>query len=384
MTGERREGQYARKLSKTLTWPRQKQNLRRARTSNWEMKFLSAHGVVLSGVLLCLAVPSHAVVLKQKWQPGQKLAYSLDLDGTANVQLPPGAPGMDLFAGVPLEVQMKGQGTAAFDTLKVDEFGTGTVAVSVPQLKVDALTLGQKAQLTLNEGKSQLSINGQPVNIGALPQGDGKPTTALKFSASGQFKGIEPIGTAAKVAPPVAAQTPATATQAVNQTTLLWATILNSVPALWPTRDVKTGDTWQANVDFAPLARPAKEGEASKPLGVFDLKLEGEDVLNGKTLQRVSLKGDLDLDGKTLETAFPTPPAAATPAANAPKAQRPQPKLDHATQTVEGTLWFDAGAGQVAKAELILGGRAQAITPNTKNKSWFDFTGTLNMALQSK
>ena len=347
------------------------------------MKLFSAQGVVLGGVLLCLAVPSHAVVLKQKWQPGQKLAYSLDLDGTANVQLPPGAPGMDLFAGVPLEVQMNGKGTASFDTLKVDEFGTGTVAVSVPQLKLNALTLGQKAQLTLSDGKSQLSINGQPINIGALPQGDGKPTTALKFSANGQFKGIEPIGDGAKAAPPAATQTPATPAQAVNQTSILWETILKSFPALWPARDVKTGDTWQANVDFAPLARPATGDAPAKPLGAFDLKLEGEDVLGGKTLQRVSIKGDLDLDGKTLETAFPTPPATATPAPNARRAQA-QPKLDHATQTVEGTLWFDAGAGQVAKAELVLGGRAQAITPNAKDKSWIDFTGTLNMALQSK
>jgi hypothetical protein len=347
------------------------------------MKLFSVQGVVLGGVLLSFAVPSQAVVLKQKWQPGQKLAYSLDIDGTANVQLPPGAPGMDLFAGVPLEVQMNGKGTAAFDTLKVDEFGTGTVAVSVPQMKLNALALGQKALFTLNEGKSQLSLNGQPLDIAALPQGDGKPTAALKFSSNGQFKGIEQLGKAANAAPPAGAQTPVKPADAVNQTSLLWATVLNSFPALWPARDVKTGDTWQANVDFAPLARPAKEGETSKPLGVFDLVLEGEDVVNGKTLQRVSLKGDLDVDGTTIEKAFPTPPAATTPAAKKPRAQS-QPKLDHATQSVEGTLWFDAQAGQVAKAELILGGRAQAITPNTKDKSWFDFTGTLNMALQSK
>ncbi|RYX82607.1 hypothetical protein EON83_18725 [bacterium] len=361
------------------------------------MKFLSAKGLVLGGALLAFSLPSHAVVLKQKWQEGQKLNYALDLDGTANLQLPPGAPGMDLFAGVPLEVQMRGTGMAAFSTLKVDEFGTGTVAVSVPSMKLNAQTMGQKAQWTLTNGKSQFALNGQPLNIGALPQGDGKPTAALKISADGQFKGIEQLGTAGKPAPQPAA--PANPANAIDQTGLLWATVLNSFPALWPNNDVKTGDTWKANVDFAPLARPAKDGEEVKPLGTFDLKLEGEDVVMGKTLHRVALKGDLDLDGKTLEKAFPAIAAAgkapAAPAAGAPKANAPrgnmantmtQARLDHANQTVEGTVWFDAAAGQIVKTELVLGGRAQALTGNGNKtaESWFDFTGTLNMALQSK
>ncbi|BCM91352.1 hypothetical protein IAD21_03224 [Abditibacteriota bacterium] len=351
------------------------------------MKFLSAKGLVLGGALLSFAIPSHAVMLKQKWQAGQKLTYALDLDGTANVQLPPGAPGMDLFAGVPLELQMRGTGLAELNTLKVDEFGTGTVTVALPQLKLNAQALGQKAQWTMMEGKSQLSINGQPLGIGAIPQGDGKPTAAIKISATGQFKGIESL-VADKPAPQVATQNPVTPGAAIDKAGAFSAMILSAFPALWPTRDVNVGDTWQANVDFAPLARPAKDDEAAKPLGSFDLKMEGEDVVEGKTLQRVSIKGDVDLDGKTLETAFPTPPVTA-PAGNATKAkpQQPQPKLDHANQTVEGTLWFDAQAGQVAKAELVLGGRAQAITPNARgngNESWFDFTGSLNMALQPK
>ncbi len=350
------------------------------------MKIISAQGLVLGGVLLGFALPSHAVILKQKWQPGQKLTYALDMDGTANVQLPPNSPGMQFLAGVPLEVQMRGVGMAAFDTLNVDEFGTGTVALTVPQWKMDAQALGQKAQWTLTNGKSQLSMNGQPINIGAMPQGDGKPTAAIKISADGQFLGIEPLKGTANPAPKPAVQTPVTPAAAIDQTSLLWATILKSFPALWPNHEVKTGDTWHANVDFAPLARPAKDGEAAKPLGTFDLKLEGEDMVEGKTLQRVSLKGDIDLDGKTLETAFP---ATAAAPADATKAKAPTPpKLDHATQSVEGTLWFDAQAGQVAKAELIIGGRAQAITAAPKGaagaESWIDFTGTLNMALQPK
>lgn len=337
---------------------------------------------------MALSLPSHAIVLKQKWQAGQKLVYALDLDGTANVQLPPDAPGAALFAGVPLEVPVKGQGLASLDTLKVDETGTGTVAVTVPQWKMNAQVLGQKAQWTLLNGKSQLALNGQPINLGFIPQTDGKATSALKISSNGQFKGVEPIVDPNKPAPAATDQTPVAPEKALDKTALVTAMILRAFPALWPAQDVKTGDTWEANVDYPALARPAQNGEPAKPLGVFNLKLEGEDVVNGKTLQRVTLKGDLDLDGKTLEQAFPPAPAATTDPADAkPKVKaKPQPKLDHATQTVEGTLWLDAAAGQVAKAELVLGGRAQASTPKANGQAgaqtWVDFTGTLNMALQ--
>lgn len=331
-----------------------------------------------------MSLPSHAVVLKQKWQAGQKLVYTLDMEGTANVKLPPDAPGAALLAGVPLEVPMRGKGVAQLETLKVDEMGTGTVAVTVPRLTLDTQAMGQKFQLTLKDGKSQLTLNGQLINLGALPQGDGKAKSAVKISSNGQFKGVEAIPDPNKPAPVVDTQTPVDPAQAVDKGALVSATIMSAFPALWPARDVNVGETWQANVDYPALARPAQNGEAAKPLGAFDLKLEGEDVVNGKTLQRVSIKGDLDLDGKTLETAFPTAPAA-TPAD--PKAKvRARPKLDHATQSLEGTLWLDANSGQVAKAELIMGGRAQATMPKPNgdagSQSWLDFTGTLNMALQ--
>ena len=348
------------------------------------MKFLSTKNLILSCALLSLSLPSHAVVLKQKWQAGQKLVYALDLDGTANVQLPPDAPGAALLAGVPLEVPMRGKGLAQFETLKVDEVGTGTLAVTVPRLTLDTQAMGQKFQLTLKDGKSQLTLNGQLINLGALPQGDGKAKSAVKIAANGQFKGVEAIPNPNKPAPVVDTQTPVAPEKAIDQGALMTATILRAFPALWPSRDVKVGDTWQSNVDYPALARPAQNGEAPKPLGVFDLKLEGEDVVNGKTLQRVTIKGDIELDGKTLETAFPSAPAT-TPADPKAKA-RTQPKLDRATETVEGTLWLDAEQGQVAKAELILGGQAQAFTPKpggeAGSKSWFDFTGSLNLALQ--
>ncbi len=333
---------------------------------------LSTRTLVAGAALLALSLPSRAVVLRQKWQAGQKLTYAVNLDGTANVQLPPGTPGMAIFAGIQMEVPVQGQGVAALDTLKVDGAGTGTVAVTLPQWQMNAQVMGLPAQFTLDNGKTALRVNGQPISLGALPQTDGKPTTALKISPSGQLKGFEPLQ-------PVAPSPNGAPAGAIAQSAFITQVILRALPSLWPARDVQVGDTWKADVDFPGLERPAQDDAPAKPLGAFDLKLEGAETVGGKSLQRVHIKGDLDLDGKTLEAAFP-------PNANAPKDGNPQPKLDHATQTVNGTLWLDARAGQLAKAQLVVGGRAQLHTlkpDGTRGpKSWLDFTGTLNMALQ--
>lgn len=329
--------------------------------------------LVLAGALgassFGLAHPAHAVVLKQKWQAGQKLSYAMDLSGTVNLQAPADAPLP--IAGVPIEAQVQGKGLAALNTLKVDDEGTGTVAVTLPQWQMDAQVMGFKAQWTLQDGHSQLTLNGKalavspPQNIGTNPQ------TALQLGANGALKGFQPLGTAPAVAPKKA-----------FENGVAVAALLRALPALWPSRDVKTGDTWQANIDVPGLARPAQNGEPAKPLGAFDLKLEGSEVVNGQTLQRVAIKGDIDLDGKTLEQAMPPAPAATLTATTKAK---PQPHLDHFTQAVDGHLWFDAARGQIAKATLVLGSRAQGQTPKPDHTpgapAWVDFTGTLNMNL---
>jgi hypothetical protein len=339
-----------------------------------------------------LAQSAHAVVLKQKWQVGQTLVYNVDLDGTANVQLPSDAPSP--LAGVPLEVQLRGKGITSLNTLKVDELGTGTIAVSVPKWNFDAQTLGQKANWTLQDGKSQFTLNGRRLAIGPNAQQTLPVPPALKIAANGQFKGVEKLDDAPKTGEAAKADAakadaakadaandaPVAPGAAIDQGALAAAAFLRAFPALWPERDLKIGDKWQANVDLPALARPAQNGQPSKPLGVFDLKLEGQDIVGGKTLQRVSIKGDIDVDGRTVDRL--TPPAKATDAAQG----KAQPRLDHATQTVEGQIWLNAATGQVAKTELVLGGRAQGQTPKADGKpgapAWLDFTGTLNMNLQ--
>ncbi|RYG71845.1 hypothetical protein EON80_04740 [bacterium] len=74
---------------------------------------------------------AHAVVLEQKWEPGQKLAYQTEISGTVNVLVPANAP--IIIAGVPIEAEVSGIGTTELRTLKVDPKGVGTVQVSVPK-----------------------------------------------------------------------------------------------------------------------------------------------------------------------------------------------------------------------------------------------------------
>lgn len=321
-----------------------------------------------------LARSAHAVVLKEKWQAGQKLNYAVDLSGTVNLQAPADAPGP--IAGVPIEAQVQGKGIAALDTLKVSPDGVGSVAVTVPRWQMDAQVFLFKAQWSLLNGKSQFLINGKEIETAAPGNIGNHAEAALQVGTDGALKGIEPIGPAPAISPKKA-----------FENSVGVAAIVRALPALWPSRDVQVGDTWQANINVPGLERPARDGEAAKPLGAFDLKLEGEETIKGHRYQRVAVKGDIDLDGKTLYSVFPPAPAATlTPTADENARAKPQPRLDHFTQTVDGHLWFDTARGQIARAALILGGRAQATTPKAGGQpgspSWVDFTGTLNMNLQ--
>jgi len=342
------------------------------------MKHSTLPALLLLGALgassFGLAQSAHAVVLKEKWQAGQKLNYALDLSGTVNLQAPADAPVP--IAGMPIEAQVQGKGIAALDTLKVSPDGVGSVAVTVPRWQMDAQVMMFKAQWSLLDGKSQFLINGKEIET-AAPQNIGNHAeTALQVGTDGALKGIEPIGPAPAISPKKA-----------FENSVGVAAIVRALPALWPSRDVQVGDTWQANINVPGLERPARDGEAAKPLGAFNMKLEGEETIKGQKYQRVAVKGDIDLDGKTLYSVFPPAPAATlTPTADENTRAKPQPRLDHFTQTVDGHLWFDTKRGQVARAALILGGRAQATTPKAGGQggspSWVDFTGTLNMNLQ--
>jgi hypothetical protein len=152
---------------------------------------------------------------------------------------------------------------------------------------------------------------------------------------------------------------------------------LRAVPSLWPGKDVAIGESWDAVVPW-----PLPDGTlAAEPLGHFSLTLKDTETVNGKTLHRVAVEGSLKLDEAKLaqvnqgidQTAKGKEPVAKT-------------LLTAAGQDVKGDIWFDAAAGQIQRAELVLNSRTASRNqkPGARpgGQSWADFTGTLQLQLK--
>lgn len=335
---------------------------------------------MVAGALL-IAQNAHAVVLEQKWKAGEKLAYEMALDGTLNVQAPADAP--VLWAGVPLEIEVNGKGLASLDTLEVDEFGAGTVKLDLATFLLKAQALGQNGQWKWADGKGLLTLNGKVLNLGKPSEKPLAPPTALVISKTGNIKSLKKLTLAGQLPTETPNdQTPVKPDDAIDKNALMVAGILKTLPSLWPSRDVAVGESWSANVEVPALARKdAKTGE-TKAFGAFVLTLVGPETVENRVLQRVALKGDLEVTGAQLEKLFPAPKAGETA-----KKSANVPQLDAANQNLEGDLWFDAAAGKVVRAQLLVGGRAQSrdLKPNGLKSapSWMDFTGNVQFQLKN-
>lgn len=319
--------------------------------------------IVALGALAPL-LPAHAVVLEQKWQAGQSLSYQTALRGTANVQAPATAP--FIFAGVPLEVEVSGEGLTQLQTLAVDEAGVGTVVVRVPKFDLSAQTLGQQGHVTLQDEKSRISLNGKTLNIGDGTNPLAQPKVAIRVSREGKlvgFKNLEPK-TVAKTAPQ--ADKPVAPAQAIDQTAMLLAAITRALPTLWPGHDVNVGDTWKANVTFPTPSPTQPKTSVPTEFGAWDLTYKGSETVAGKELQRIGVVGKLAVDSNQFDT--PDQKSVVKPRGKA-------------SQNVSGDFWVDADAGQIVRADLVLGARAEG--GKTKDdQTWADFTGTLQLKLK--
>lgn len=316
--------------------------------------------VVFLGVLGALLplVPARAVVLQQKWQAGQQLSYATTLRGVANVQAPANAP--FIFAGVPIEVAVRGDGVAQLQTLSVDEAGVGTVALRVPRFDLRAQALGQNGQLSLQDAQSRATINGKAVKFGDGKNPLAQPQVAWQISPQGKFVGFKNLGPQTATRAPQNAK-PVDPAQAVDRSALLAASIVRALPALWPNRDVQNGETWKAT-----LLWPApKSGGGTVPtqFGAWNLTFKGSETVAGQSLQRVGVEGTLSVDSAQFRAAT----------AAAPRGQT--------TQTVNGDLWLDAQAGRIARADLQIGARAQG-GQSEDALAKADFKGTLQLNLQ--
>ena len=353
------------------------------------MKHKSILSLLAAGVLVTVAVaPAHAVELQQKFQAGQSLNYDILMDGTANLKVPSDMP--VVFAGVPLEIELNGKGTATLQTLEVSPAGDGTLLAQLPKFDLNGSSFGQKVLIELRDGKPRFLFNGKEMG-GATPnqkkdeKADNK-AYALIVGKDGRVKGVKTVSKDGKLLPTVAdkAATPQLnpvadekddTKMAMNRGGIIASTILNALPTLWPKGDVKTGDTWQTELPLpAFMARTPEIAKTAPPLSKWTMTLKDQEVVDGVSLWRVGILGGIELDGKNL------------PAPAAPKnGERAAPQLDNISQTVDGDLWFDADKGQIVRGDMVIDARGQGRTVNAAGRksdpSWVDFTGTLGLRL---
>ena len=333
------------------------------------------------GALLPL-VPARAVVLEQKWKAGQQLSYETTLRGTANLTAPAGANFP--LAGVPLEVPIRGTGLVQLQTLSVDAAGVGTLTMRVPQFNLTGQAFGQNGQLTLQENTSRVTLNGRPIKLGDGTNPLAQPPFSLQISPQGRFVGFQPL--APKTAP-AATTTPANPVEpaaALDRTAMMTAAVVRALPALWPGRDVQVGEKWKAEISLpaapattvpptttAPATPPATAPAttaaptAARPLGTWNMTFKGAEEVEGRTLQRVGVVGQVALDS----TQTPAAQRAAGTASGKIK------------QDVRGDLWLDAAAGQIVRADLTLGVQAEG-GQNEEQKARMNFIGTLQLNLK--
>lgn len=361
----------------------------------------SLRGVSLAFVMaasMVTSVRADAAVLQQKWVAGQKLPYDVTLDGTMNIQAGDGAPGMlGLMAGLPFEIKVDGSGQAIFDTRSVDEQGVGTVAVLVPQLKVNGSAFGMQGALDVKDGKAVISMGGKAMGNGARPVPQlSDPAFGLRFSPLGRFEGA------------VALKTPEPATDANGMAEKARdakddagkptgasmdrgiglgvgganpAVLLQSLPQLWPGRDVKTGETWTLEPTIpiphnGPVSGPP--APLSVSLGTITMKLLGQETVAGRVSQHIDVRGTLVLD------------KAKAAILNAANTDPNRPRLNSARSVINGDIWLDADAGQIVRVLLKVQlqssstGTAPAKEANAKPQTFElaqDFNGTLQMRL---
>ena len=340
--------------------------------------------LLAASVLAAAAFNSaHAVELQQKWQAGQALNYDLSLDGTANVKVPASVP--IIIAGVPLEVDLSGAGTARLNTLAVNAQGDGTIFVEVPKFDLNGSAFGQKALVEVRDGQTRFLINGKPI---AIPKPDPKktpPKYGLIIGKDGRIKGVKELdkngkllASAAKTPAParqVADDAPVAPAEAIDKGAFISSVILQALPTLWPQRDVQPGDTWKTTLPLpVSFARDAATAQDAAPLSEWTMTLKEQEVVDGVSLWRVGVVGGIQVDGKTL--AKPALPK---------QGEKPVPTLENLSQRVDGDLWIDAAKGQVVRGEMVIDMRGQSNTLDAAGRggdaAWGDFTGTFALRL---
>jgi hypothetical protein len=341
--------------------------------------------LALTTALLSLAAKpsSAAVTLKQNWQAGQQLVYDTNIDGNLNLQIPADVP--TIIAGMPLEISLRGVGKTTVNTLKVNDFGDGTVQTKINPLNLEAETFGQKAIIKVTNGNGEMTVNGAAQN---MPFFDWNlitnPPMTLTFSPQMKVTDFTLTDQATSVAPAL----PATSGNAL---TVIQNLLLQSLPALLPARSLNVGDKWTSDVQVK--TSPATDAAIIK-LGSFQFELKDPQTMEGRSLQHITVTGDLDLSSEQSK-AFKTGSGVAD-ASESDDSDDKSPGMTKALkdmlanhlfsfgQTVTGDLYFDAVAGQFVQADLNLDTQLQTL-PNTAEPStpdgFMNFSGSVRFKL---
>lgn len=351
------------------------------------LKFICLTSAVLLNTLH--ATPANAVVLEQKWQAGQQLGYDLKLDGTLHLTAPADTP---MIGGMPLELLLKGDGQSTLLTHDVDEFGTATVAGRLErlQLKMNETTFNQNGVLGIRDGRATMTLNGQSVMPARDISSYLAPRYGLRITKQLHVVGMAPLKVTTPE--PVGDDDDKNAKQPAlnlpfNMVMMMQAVIARTLPALLPTRDVKVGDDWKANVEW-PQPPNTPRAELQKPAGEFNLKAEAEEEVLGRKTVRIAVDGSVQVDEAQtkiitdeIEKRRGEQDKEGTTATTARGMKLP--KLFAVTQKVNGNLWFDPAAGQIVSTDLRLNSAAQTRkTEKGKVDGALDFAGNLKMELR--
>ena len=244
------------------------------------------------------AVPAanELIPLRAKWTQGEKLSYEMRIDGTINMQVSRNTPSP--FSGVPLDIDMKMLGATTLETLKVDEMGTGTVAVSLDGLKVLAQSFGQKAEITMQDGETVFMLNGKRMGTQRAKDDAKNPNEPKKVEAPFSLEISDRGQILRAIAPEPKKVAKGEEKKSADASPLNFEQMAQSafwriVPALWPAQAVKIGDKWSSDIAWPPalVAVQENQGQAVTPpaqLGHFDFTLRNSENVAGR--KRVSYR----------------------------------------------------------------------------------------------
>ena len=136
--------------------------------------------------------PASAVTIEQKWRAGEKLNYDVSIDGTLSLDTDASAP--FVWAGLPIDVDVTGDGGLSLETRSVNAAGAGLVAVRLPQLNMVGSVFEQKAEMNVEAGKTTFKFNGKPAGPRGLDTNFlVDPNYALQIGGNGHIQRIIPL-----------------------------------------------------------------------------------------------------------------------------------------------------------------------------------------------